>query len=141
MRIFLAVPFSSRVDADGNVMGDYRKSIEKLLGGLRQRGHTVYCALEYTKWRMDGLSLPEEELGQDFTEIDAADKLIVVLEEQLSAGVQLESGYAYARQKVIEVYQIGKPAWSNIAFSRLNGNDIISVQSIDDFVGQVLERN
>jgi len=136
MNIFLSVPFSSYVDGNGDVETTYRESIERLLTNLRAHDHSVYCALEYADWKVGGLTLPEEELKHDFEEIDRADKVVVLLEERISAGVQLEDGYAYAKRKVIEDYQIGKPTWSNLAFAKLNGHEIVPVQSIDDFVDQ-----
>jgi nucleoside 2-deoxyribosyltransferase len=141
VNIFLSIPFSSRIDEDGNVEAAYGQSIKKLMAALQERGHTTYCALEYAEWKMGGSTSPEEEFRHDFEEIDNADKLIVLLEERVSAGVQLEEGYAYAKHKVIEVYQMGKPAWSNMTFAKLNGHEIIPVQSVDDFVEQVLSQN
>jgi hypothetical protein len=141
MNIFLSVPFSSRIDTDGTVEGAYQNSIKKLLLGLRERGHSVYCALEYAEWKMGGSTLPEEEFKHDFAEIDNTDKLIVLLEERVSAGVQLEEGYAYAKHKLIELYQIGKPAWSNMTFAKLNGREIVPVQHVEDFVDQALHHN
>ena len=141
MNIFLSVPFSSRINTDGTVEASYQKLIEQLLLGLRERGHNVYCALEYAEWKMGGSTSPEEEFRQDFAEIDNTDKLIVLLEERVSAGVQLEEGYAYAKHRIIELYQIGKPAWSNMTFAKLNGHEIIAVQNVDDFVDQALRHN
>lgn len=114
--------------------------MEPLLAGLRAQGYEVYCALEYANWKIGGLTSPEAELKHDLEQIDTSDKLVVLLEEAISAGVQLENGYAFARGKQVEIYQIGKPAWSNTAFSRLNGHEIRSVQDTDDFARQVLEK-
>jgi hypothetical protein len=141
LNIFLSVPFSSRIDADGIVEKTYRESIETLLAGLRKHGHTVYCALEYAAWQMGGLTDAEKELTRDFTEIDKTDKLLVLLEERISAGVQLECRYAYAKRKVIEVYQTGEPAWTNKTFAKVNGHDLVFVQTTDDFVAKALARN
>lgn len=141
MNIFLCVPFSSRVDANGNVDVEYRRSVERLLSGLRKREHSVYCALEYASWKLGGLSSPEDELAQDLKEIDLADKVVALLEERVSAGVQLENGYAFAKGKTVEIYQIGNPAWSNIAFAKLNGHEIYPVETFDDFVERVLGGN
>jgi nucleoside 2-deoxyribosyltransferase len=141
LNIFLSTPFSSRVGTNGTVESAYRRTIENLLADLREHGHQVYSALEYSEWKMGGTTPPVEEFKQDFDEIDAADKLIVLLEERVSAGVQLECGYAYARHKVIEMYQLGKAEWSNKTFAEVNGNDIISVQNIDDFADQAIQRN
>lgn len=137
MKLFLSVPFSSYVGSDGAVAAEYRATIEALLADLRAKNHDVYCALEYANWQMGGMQLPEDEFTHDLREIDAADAVVVLLEEQVSAGVQLENGYAFAKEKSIECYQIGKPAWSNIAFSRLNGHEIIPVQDVADFTAKV----
>lgn len=141
MRIFLSVPFSSQVDASGKVNHTYRASIEKLISALRQAGHEVFCALEHANWGMSELAVPEEEFKRDLAEIDACDKLVILLEERVSAGVQLENGYAFAKGKNLEAYQIGKAAWSNIAFSRLAGGSITPVESVLDFVNQAIVRN
>lgn len=141
MRIFLSVPFSSRVDDSGQVDPDYKSAIKALLAALRKAGHAVFCSLEHTTWSIDELAIPEEEFARDLKEIDACDKLIILLEERVSAGVQLENGYAFAKGKRLETYQIGTPAWSNVAFSRLAGVGIIPVKSVLEFVNQATARN
>jgi nucleoside 2-deoxyribosyltransferase len=140
MKYFLSVPFSSRVDGAGNVLAEYRQIIEQLILGLRAAGHEVFCALEHTKWSMDELAVPEDEFRKDLAEIDACDELIILLEERVSAGVQIENGYAYAKGKKLQTYQIGKSAWSNMAFSKLSGAEIVQVKDINDFAHQVLRR-
>ncbi|HSX04950.1 MAG TPA: nucleoside 2-deoxyribosyltransferase [Candidatus Saccharimonadales bacterium] len=141
MKLFLAAPFSSRVDSLGNVEPAYRQSMEQLIASLREHEHQVFCALEYAGWKMGGLSAAEEEFKHDLQEIDAAEKMLVLLEERLSAGAQLEIGYAFAKNKRLQIYQIGTPAWSNAAFSRLSGHEIRAVQDIDDFATQVIANN
>ena len=138
MKIFLSVPFSGYVDEAGVVEDAYRQSIERLIDGLRASEHTVYCALEYTEWTATGAISPEDEFRHDFEQVDLSEKVLVLLEEHISAGVQLECGYAYARGKRLQLYQIGKPAWSNIAFARLSGDGITTVQDVDDFVNNAL---
>lgn len=140
MNIFLSVPFSSRIIHEG-VEPAYREQVEKLIAALREKGHSVFCALEYVRWTLGGLTDPEAEFKKDISEIDKADKIIVLLEERISAGIQLENGYAFAKKKLIETYQIGKPAWSNIAFARLNKHEIIVVEGIADFVNQAIKNN
>ncbi len=141
MKLFLCVPFSSKVDANGDVDAEYRQAVERLLTGLRERGHDVYCALEFASWKLGGLTPPEDELAQDLKEIDLADKVVALLEERVSAGVQLENGYAFAKGKTVEIYQIGNPAWSNVAFAKLNGHEIFPVETFEDFVERVLGGN
>lgn len=141
MKIFLSIPFTSRVDSAGNVEPEYRSIIENLLATLRSHEHEVFCALEHTGWIFGGTTPPEEEFRKDLEEINNSDKLIILLEERVSAGVQLETGYAFAKDKEIEIYQIGKAAWSNLAFSRLSGQGIIAVKDVPDFVAQAKTHN
>ncbi len=141
MRIFLSIPFSSKVDPDGRVTADYRAAIEDLLVSLRKADHVVFCALEHARWSLGGVKLPEAELQKDFDEIDNTDKLIILLEERVSAGVQLENGYAFAKKKEMEIYQIGQASWSNLAFGRLSGVNNIPVDDVDKFVYQVKLKN
>jgi hypothetical protein len=134
MKFFICVPFSSRVDDLGHVFPDYRRQIEQLTSHIRGLGHDYFVALEYAGWRMGGDHDPDEELRHDFSQIDTSDCVIALLEERVSAGVQLENGYAYARGKKVYVFQIGKPAWSNLAFSRIAGHDIEVVDNEHEFV-------
>lgn len=140
MNIFLSVPFTGKVDAYGAVLPDYQTPLADLLAALRTKGHEVYCSLEYSDWRYGGITSPEAELAHDFAEVGNAEVIIALLEEDLSAGVQLELGYAYATGKQIELFQIGQAAWSNNAFSKIIKRDIVPVQSVDDFAAQVLAR-
>lgn len=140
MNIFLAVPFSSRIDENGEVTAHYRSELEQLLARLRADGHTVFCALEYTGWRSVGdNSLPADELQHDFEQILKSDIMFALLEERISAGVEIELGYAYAHDKTIRMFQIGRPAWSNIAISQLTSHPIETVRSVTDFGTRVLE--
>ena len=141
MNIFLSVPFTSRTEATGAVEASYRNKVEKLLQDLRNAGHEVFCAVEHAGWELGGVALPAEEFKKDLEEIENSDKIVVLLEERISAGIQLEIGYAYAKGKPVEFYQIGKATWSNIAFSQLANNVCYPIQSVDDFVVQVLKHN
>jgi Nucleoside 2-deoxyribosyltransferase len=139
MKIFLCVPFSSRVDAEGRVFNSYRKHIEALTTAIKELGHDYFVALEYTGWMMGGSTSPEDELKYDLSQIDESDVIIALLEERVSAGVQLENGYAFAKGKKVYVYQIGKPAWSNIAFSKIAGHAIVQVENESEFVESAAE--
>jgi len=141
MKIFLSVPFTSRVDESGQVEASYRSIIEDLIKTLRSNEHEVFCALEHTGWKFGGMTSPEEEFQADLAEIDKTNQMIVLLEERISSGVQLESGYAFAKGKTVEMYQIGKPAWSNVGFSRLSGRGIIPVKDVADFARLVKDHN
>lgn len=140
MKIFLSVPFSDYVTELGVVQEAYAVQIQSLLKGLRSKGHTVYCALEYTGYKIGGDHSPEEELQHDLNEIEASDLMVVLLEEKLSAGVQIELGYSYAKQKKVALYQVGKIAWSNAAFAKLGNNQAIPIKDVADFVTQVIQK-
>ena len=141
MKYFLSVPFSSRVDENGVVDAAYRADIEQLIGGLRQKGHEVFCALEHMHWSTSELAVPEDEFRKDLAEIDSCHQMLILLEERVSAGVQLENGYAFAKGKQFQTYQIGKAAWSNMAFARMAGDELLLVNSVGDFVDQALRRS
>ena len=116
------------------MLANYREQIEDLTDYIRALGHESYVALEYANWHLGGDTNPREELQHDFQQIDESDALIALLEERISAGVQLEKGYAYAKGKKIYVYQMGTPAWSNDAFSELAGHEIVTVASEAEFI-------
>lgn len=141
MKLFLSVPFTSRALPDGTLEPQYEEAIRSLIESLRRAGHEVFCALEHAQWTFGGLTPPEQELAKDFEEISACNKMIVYLEERVSAGIQLELGYAYAAGIQIEAYQEGKAAWSNAAFVKLSGSAFTTVSTIDDFVASVVANN
>lgn len=141
MKIFLSVPFTSRALPDNTLDPDYEQQMRFVIRSLADAGHSVFCALEYTNWTFGGLTPPEEELQKDLQEIEVCDKMIVYLEERVSSGVQLELGYAYAKDKTIEVYQEGKASWSNAAFVKLSGNTATAITGLDDFVQKVIANN
>lgn len=126
---------------DGSLDPEYEKHVKLLISSLRNNGYTVFCALEHANYSFGGLTPPEEEFQKDLDEITSSDKMIVFLEERVSAGVQLELGFAYAKDVAIEIYQDGKPAWSNIAFSRLSGNVLKEVLNFEDFTNSVIKNH
>lgn len=134
MKFFLCIPFSSRVDEQGRVFANYRNLIQQLTEHISSQGHGYFVALEYANWVMGGDTSPEDELRHDFAQIDQSDVIIALLEERVSAGVQLENGYAYAHGKKVYAYQMGKPAWSNIAFAKIAGHEIEQVADEEEFV-------
>lgn len=136
MKFFLCVPFTSRVNDAGAVQSEYRTHLEELTNYIKSKGHQYYLALEYAGWIMGGHTDPEDELRHDFEQIDDSEIVIALLEERVSAGVQLENGYAYAKNKKVYIYQIGKPAWSNIAFATIAGHDIKTVADDSEFINQ-----
>lgn len=140
MKLFLSVPFTSRALPDKSLDPAYETLIRDLLSGLRDSGHEVFCALEHAHYSFGGLTPPEEEFEQDLAAIDSSDVMIVMLEERVSSGIQLELGYAYAKGIELDMFQVGKPTWSNIGFSKLSGKAIEQVLDEKDFALKVLEK-
>ena len=134
MKLFLSVPFTSRVLPDGTVDPVYKQQLQQVIGMLRAAGHDVFCSLEHANWQLGGLTDPAEEFRTDLAQIDTADRLVVLLEERISAGIQIELGYSYAKGKELDVYQIGKPAWSNTSFLALANTPIKPVNDIESFI-------
>lgn len=99
MKIFFAVSYSSEVDTHGNIFPEFRK-IEEMLAALEADGSTVYCAPRKDDWKLNSLS-PGEAVTSDLQNIDDSDVFIALLDEVISAGVQLELGYALAKKKKI----------------------------------------
>lgn len=141
MNIFLSVPFTSRALPDKTLDPDYERHMRAVIAALTDAGHTIFCALEHANWTFGGSTPPEEELKKDLDELGACEKMIVYLEERVSSGVQLELGYAYAKGKMIEIYQEGKATWSNAAFAKLSGNTSTPIAGLEEFVAKVVANN
>lgn len=138
MKLFLSVPFSSRVDDTGAVPQDYKDALGKVLEHFRSNSDEIWCALEDVGWNIHGSVDPADEFRKDFAQIDEADELLVLLEERVSTGVQIEIGYALAKNKRIRMFQIGQPSWSNTAVSSLGGYEIELVHDVDEFASRVV---
>jgi hypothetical protein len=141
MKIFLSLPIANCADANSELSPSYRKNIEALIIGLRNAGHAVFCILEELNWKVNSQKSPEELFGAGLLGIDEAEKMIVLLDTPISSGVQIELGYAYARGKSIEIYQVGEPGWSNMAFGKLCKANIYSVDDTADFVRKAIQNN
>lgn len=100
MKIFLSVSYSSQIDPIGNVLGDYRKQLEASISVIESSGHEVFCAPRNDAWKLNALS-PADALTLDLQNIDESDILVAWLDTTISAGMQLELGYALAKNKRI----------------------------------------
>jgi nucleoside 2-deoxyribosyltransferase len=105
---------------------------------LRNAGHEIFCSLEFEGWQVSSNTDATYALETDFAEISKADRLLVLLEERTSSGVQLEMGYAHAKGKEIEMYQMGKTSWSNKTFGQLDGHTVIAVKNTSDFAERII---
>jgi len=120
MKIFFATSFSSKIDSEGKVLPEFRASIEKLLSRYEAQGHEVFCAVRAENWRIAAQD-PVMALKLDLQHIKKADKFVALLDEQVSAGVQLEIGYALALGKEITLLAVldAKLGWTNQALMKL----------------------
>ena len=99
---FYSCSFSGKAVPNTNDVEDsFRKLVEEDLQNLRAQGHEVNCAVEAEGWKL-GVVTPGEAVTRIVNEINASDMLVARLEREISAGVQWELGYAYAKN--IPVY-------------------------------------
>lgn len=96
MKIFLSCSFSTKVDYNtGEVLLEFRRELESILGALRVAGHTVFAAIEDEDWKI-GNKPPKVGAQVDINQINKSDVLLALLHDSPSAGVQWEIGYANA---------------------------------------------
>jgi hypothetical protein len=113
MKIFVSTSFSNKVDQHtGQILDEYKTFVMRVLETLRSSEGEVFCAVESEGWKMNSTP-PELTVQQDLAEIDAADVLLALIEDQLSAGVQFELGYAVGKGKKVV---IAKPAEHPLAY-------------------------
>ena len=100
--VFLATSFSHKVNPAGEVEAAFQAEVEVLLQGMRKEaGVKVFCAAEDENWHIFNTALPEVAVQNDLKVLDAADVLVVLLDQKISAGVQFEMGYAVAKGKQV----------------------------------------
>jgi nucleoside 2-deoxyribosyltransferase len=108
MKIFIAASYSSRVDyVSGRVFPDYKIWLEDLLVSLERSGHTVFCALRADNYTINTAN-PVAAFRLDAKEIEQCDILLAFIDNNVSAGVQLEIGYALALKKNIVLAHLPK---------------------------------
>ena len=140
MNIFLSVSFSSEVDEKGVVNAAYRSDLETLIQILEEEGHEVFCAPRLEGWKVTDHN-PAHALKEDLKEIDKADLYVAILGEDISAGVQLETGYAVARDKrVVLACPNGiKLGWTNSALSSFDNISSVNFGFYDSLAHQILQ--
>ncbi len=100
MKIFLATSFSGKVDYETKeVLPEFKTFVEQVLACLRkQSGIEVFCAVEQEGWIITDTP-PAITVQDDLEQVDKADVLLALVDEEPSAGVQFEIGYATAKGK------------------------------------------
>lgn len=97
MKIFVAASYSLKANFDtGEVFPEFKAWLEELLGQLEAAGHEVYCSLRKDGYRVNDRD-PVGAFKIDMDELGASDAILAIIDEKVSAGVQLEIGWAYAK--------------------------------------------
>ena len=110
-RIFLAAPFTGKLDAVGIVRRRFQKKLERFIRDLGKAGATVDSAHDrelFGLWKWPAAALTLE----DFRQIRSDDLLVAVMDGTPSGGVKIELGWAS---------MLGKP----IFLAHLDSADVI----------------
>jgi nucleoside 2-deoxyribosyltransferase len=103
MRLFLAAPFTGLISSTTSLLEPaYDQWLREIVSGLRRAGFEVDNAHEREAWGAQ-LMTPEKALIYDFEAIADADVLVAYIGVPPSPGVQMELGFAAARQKPIVI--------------------------------------
>jgi len=101
MRIFLAAPFTGKIDpATQLIEQSYRVWLESIIQDLESEGHSVTGAHIREHWGAK-LEPPEVAIQNDFNSVRECDLAIAYLGNPPSPGVQMELGFAIAFKKPI----------------------------------------
>jgi nucleoside 2-deoxyribosyltransferase len=98
MKVFLSVSYSSQVDEAGRVLPTYRKELEAAIKEFETVNHYVYCAPREDNWTLNDTS-PAEAFNVDMRAVEGCDLFIAFIGNRISAGIQMEIGYALAKGK------------------------------------------
>ncbi len=104
MKLFLSAPLTQYLAMPGRTtLDDFRTEWTRLTEVLEAAGHDVFSAHRRESWGAD-LDLPGPALSADLAGLDESDLVIAYVGSPPSPGVQLELGYAVARQKSLVVF-------------------------------------
>lgn len=134
MRVFLSTSFANKVDPNtGQILDEYKTFVSRVLETLRASEGEVFCAVEAEGWKMNSAP-PELTVQQDLQEIDSADVLLALVDDQISAGVQFELGYAVGKGKKVI---IAKPSEHPLAYFNQGAvsSGLITYVSYDNVAG------
>lgn len=79
MKIFFGVPYSSKVDAAGAVLPNYRKDLEQMIAIATDFGHTAFCAPQHDGWQLNSISAAEA-FTLDTNELRTSDAFVGIIE-------------------------------------------------------------
>ena len=101
MNVFVAASYSAKIDqSTGRVTPEYQAWLEDILSTVEQAGFSVFCALRDDDYLVN-LHDQVTALNLDNGKVRESDVLLALLEKDISAGVQMEIGYALALGKKI----------------------------------------
>lgn len=140
MKIFLSVSFSSKLDAKGVIFPAYKSDLETLIQKLEDAGHKVFCAPRLEGWKVTDHD-PVHALKSDLKELNNCELYVGILDEEVSAGLQLETGYALALEKrmVLASPAGTKLGWINNALTGFENISSVNFSFYDELAEQILE--
>ena len=100
MKVFVAAPFRSFLDANGAFDQHFRRQLEKFYECLVDAGFEYFSAQVNEEWGSAALG-PDECVPIDYTEMLTSDVVVAVLGKPPSLGVAVELGWASALRKPI----------------------------------------
>lgn len=125
------------------VLAEHKAFIEPVLELLSSSGLEYFCAAKDENWMLTQKD-PTAEFKRDLDEIYSSDIMLALLEETVSAGVQIEIGCMlreiaeHPEKRLVLAHPRGIPlAWSNNAISKLPGVSSIEYETpkqIVDFI-------
>ncbi|CAM4016808.1 nucleoside 2-deoxyribosyltransferase [Corynebacterium belfantii] len=117
MKIFVAAPFGSKLDAAGTFDLGYRGRLEQLHRRIEAAGHSIFACQRNEEWGHAPLP-PEDYVPIDYHELSSSDVIIAVLGADPSLGVCIELGWASALG--IPIIVVAKHAHSSTMISGLH---------------------
>jgi hypothetical protein len=118
MKIFIATSFSGKVDyGTGQVKTEFKNWLKfNVLDPLKNAELNYFCAIEMEGWKVNN-SDSTSAIIDDFNNLRESDLLLVILDKDISPGLQIEIGIAYERKMpiILAHEKDVKLKWSNQA--------------------------
>ncbi len=120
MKVFLATSYTTNIDAVGNVHPAFRDKVEAIIKRYEVAGREVECDAKEAHWRITPDIDPARAIQLDLEHIKQCDELAALIDQTVSAGVQLEIGFALAlRKRITLITEKGVPLnWTNQTLTR-----------------------
>lgn len=139
-KVFICTSFSTKLDIHGNVSAEHKNVIQPILKAIQKAGYEYFCAVEDEGWKITSKD-PTAEFKRDLDKIADSDCMIALLEDAVSAGVQIEIGCMLGEitkdptKRLILAHPKTAPlAWSNNAISKLPGVSSVQYSQPSDII-------